>query len=71
MLLDAVPDLAWLRELELDQASAFDAVKWLAQTNYYNKEASAAQLCLWMLTGYNDGAVQRLAEATNLATHQT
>ena len=37
MFLNAVPDLAWLRELKLDKNIAYDAVKWLAQMNYSAK----------------------------------
>ena len=44
--IDAVPDLAWFRELEIDQAAATDAVKWLQMGNRTHIDATAGQLCL-------------------------
>ena len=62
LILESVPDLAWLRELTLDKKVAVEAVSLLAEDNYHNREASAAQICLWMLTGYNQNTIHRLSE---------
>ena len=62
LILESVPDLAWLRELTLDKKVAVEAVSLLAEDNYHSREASAAQICLWMLTGYNQNTIHRLSE---------
>ena len=62
-LLDGVPDMAWLRELSLNKKVARLGIDMLAEDNFHSRLASPAQICLWLLTGYNQDSIHRHAIA--------
>ena len=69
-MLDAVPDLAWIRELRLDKKVAMAGIEVLAEDNLHSMLAGPAQICLWLLTGFNQSTILRYADVTNLKTHK-